>query len=360
MQAFIGTVPFTIIEAVNFVIENNIDDADLYLVKVFKGADEVYENLKKTKIFKNVYMVEDVLLTYPITLKKCIRTIRNGALFKKSTRGRKYDRVYYNNSGWVINSIFYTAFRRENKDLRNIFLEHGYYSYTNDYADKPWYLRFLIGLIGLKCMDGSMLDELHMFHPELMHMRHDGEIIKMPPMNRNNKRLVDALNMIFGYEEAADEFLDKDIIIMEQGPQKFDFDKEAFWERVMDILDKDRTIVKAHPRQKESTLQGCGAAVSKNHTLPWEVEAFNINIESKYQITIFSGACISPKLIFDEEPTVIFLYKLLPVDCKVWGESLVRFADDIGSIYRDKGKYFIPDSFEEFEEYCKKHNIARN
>lgn len=34
MHAFIGTVPFTIFEARSFVITNNIQDADLYVVKV--------------------------------------------------------------------------------------------------------------------------------------------------------------------------------------------------------------------------------------------------------------------------------------------------------------------------------------
>lgn len=41
MHAFIGTVPFTIIEAINFVIANEIKDADLYVVKVFDGAEKV-------------------------------------------------------------------------------------------------------------------------------------------------------------------------------------------------------------------------------------------------------------------------------------------------------------------------------
>ena len=351
MKAFIATVPFTIIEAVHFVVENNIEDADLYFVNVFSNAKDIYHNIKKTDIFKNVYFIDDVLLTYPITIKKCIKTLQNGREFLKSTQGRKYDEVYYNNSGWLINSIFYTAFYKENKNIKNIFLEHGYYTYTNDYAAKPWYMKWLIKMVGLKCMDGSMLEELHMFHPEIMKMPHTGKLIKMKPLNKKNKRLVDSLNIIFDYDAKADEFRDKDIIIMEQGPQKYEFDKDAFWDKVIHILDKEKSIIKAHPRQKNSSLSNKGIAVCRNHTLPWEIELLNNDMTHKIKITIFSGACVSPKLIFDEEPIVVLLYKLLPVPKSTWNEAMLDFSNQIGRLYTDQNKYFVPETFEELQSF---------
>ena len=357
MRAFIGTVPFTIIEAVHFVIANNYDDADLYMVKVFDGADDVYKRIKETGVFQNVYLIEDVLLTYPITIKKCINTVKNGRKFLREASNRIYDEVYYNNSGWLINSIFYTAFYKANKNIKNKFLEHGFNSYTTVYSDKPLYLRMLINLVGLKCMDGTMLDEIHMFHPELMHMKHYGKIVKMVPLDRKNQRLVESLNHIFDYHREDDEFVNKSIIIMEQGPQKFTFDKEGFWTRVLKNIDKSKSIIKPHPRQKNSTLGDNGIKISNNHTLPWEIEILNIDIENKTQMTIFSGACVSPKLIFDEEPTVIFLYKILPIEDKVWGESFINFANQLGETYRDKEKFFVPETYEEYEKYCNKHGL---
>ena len=47
MHAFIATVPFTILEAVNYVIENKIEDADIYVVNVFADADKTAERIKK-------------------------------------------------------------------------------------------------------------------------------------------------------------------------------------------------------------------------------------------------------------------------------------------------------------------------
>lgn len=358
MHAFIGTVPFTIIEAVNFVLSHEVKDADLYLVKVFDGAEEVGKRISELKIFNNVYILEDILLTYPITLKKCIGVMKNGKKVLRSLKNRKYEFCYYNNSGWLINSFFYTGFMQSNPAIKNIFIEHGYYSYVTDYADKPWYLKWLIRLFGLKCMDGSMIDTIYMFEPELMCAPHSGKIEKMKKLDKNTPRLIEALNHIFDYDIEQNEYLDKDIIIMEQGPMKVAFDKDAFWDKVFECIDMERTIIKAHPRQKNSTLANRGAAVSQNHTLPWEMEILNNDINNKVQITIFSGACVSPKLMFDDEPTVIFLYKLLPVDYSFLGKKIMEFADQIGQKYHNTKKYFVPEDFEQLRDYCLKIGIG--
>lgn len=360
MHAFIGTVPFTLIEAINYVLSNEIEDADLYLVKVFNGAEETGERIRKTGIFKNIYILDDVLLTYPITFAKCINVIKNGRKVVDLLKNKKYDFCYYNNSGWLINSIFYTGFMKRNPEIKNMFIEHGYYSYVTDYADKPWYMKWIIRMVGLKCMDGTMIDTIYMFEPELMCTRYDGKIKKMKKLDKNNSRLVETLNAVFDYNIQNNEYADKKIIIMEQGPMKVEFDKEAFWNKVFECIDLDKTIIKAHPRQKESTLVNSGATISKKHTLPWEIEILNNDIENKVQITIFSGACVSPKLMFDDEPTVIFLYKLLPVDYTFLGKKIMDFADEIGERYINKDKYFVPENFEQLKQYCIKHKIIKD
>lgn len=360
MHAFIGTVPFTLIEAVHFVLSNHIKDADMYLVKVFAGAEETGERLRKTGVFQNVYILDDVLLTYPITLKKCMDVVKNSKKVINQLSKKKYDCCYYNNSGWLINSIFYTGFLKGNPHIKNMFIEHGYYSYVTDYSEKPWYMGLLIKLIGLKCMDGSMIDTIYMFEPELMCAPHYGTIKRMKKLNKQDKELVLALNSMFRYDFKQNEYQDKEIIVMEQGPMKVEFDKDQFWDKVFENIDLDRTIIKAHPRQKQSTLAEKGAAISKNHTLPWEMEILNNDIGNKVQITIFSGACVSPKLMFDDEPAVIFLYKLLPVDYSFLGKKIMEFADHIGAQYKEKDKYFVPETFEELHQYCMEHGIAPN
>ena len=358
MHAFFTTVPFTILEAVSYVIQNDITDADLYLSCVFKDARETGERIRKSGVFKNVFIVEDVLLTYPITVEKCVAVVKNCRKIISDMSSKHYDFAYYNNSGYLVNSIFYTGVYKANKDAKHIFLEHAHYSYLNRYSDKPWYLKPLINLCGLKCLDGSKLDKIYLYEPELSTVKQDAPVERLKKIDAENETLREKLNDIFGYSPQQDEFKNKKIIIMEQGKLKVDFDKEAFWNKVFDCINKDISIIKPHPRQKNSSLGKSGIDVCSNTTLPWEIVCLNNDLSNKVQITIFSQACISPKLIFDQEPTVIFLYKLLPVGYDYLGQGLLEFADSIGNWYRDKNKYFIPETFEELSEYCKKNNIG--
>lgn len=358
-HAFIATVPICLIEAINFVITNDINDADVYITKSFSHAEDVGNRLSVTGVFKHVYVIDDVLLTYPITIKKCIEMVKNGHLLVKQMKNRKYDCIYYNNSGWLVNSIFYTGSLKGNKKCKQRFIEHGYNTYLNEYQKKTWYMKLLINLTGFNCMDGSMLEALYMFHPDLLKVHQDGEIRVMKPLDINNDWLVNTINHSFGFDPTLSEFRDKEIIIMEQGPQKVEFDMVKFWGEVLNGLKKDNIIIKPHPRQKGSALRKFGIDICENNELPWEVITLNLDLSNKIQFTIFSGSCIYPKLLCDVEPTVVMLYKLLPVDYKYLGEDLVKLSDDIGKKYRDSKKYFVPESFEELRNFCKNNGLLR-
>ena len=360
MHAFIATVPATLLMAINFVISEGIKDADVYITKSFAHAEEYAKRLQEKGVFSNVYLEEDVLVTYPITIKKCYRMVMNGKKVVKDMSTRQYDYIYYNNSGWLINSIFYTGALKGNPDCEQHFIEHGYSTYLTEYGKKPWYLRFLILLSGYKCMDGSMIKELHMYNPELLRVHQQGKTVKMPYMDRYNKKFMDAINYVYGFDPSDNEFENKEIYIMEQGPLKVDFDLEAFWNEIISEIDTTKSIVKPHPRQKNSVLQRLGIAISQNNTVPWEVIALNSEMETKTQMAIFSGSCINPKNFCNIESRVIFLYKLLPVDYTFLGKDIVNLSEYIGTTYSDQDMFFVPETMEELREYLREYGLEKN
>lgn len=352
-HAFVATLPFTLIEAINFVISFGITEADVYITKTFANADKIAARLRETGVFKNVYLEEDVLLTYPITVKKCWDMVMNGKRVVKEIKQRSYDYAYYNNGGWLVNSIFYTGFIKGNPKCKQRYIEHGCISYYVEYGKKPWYLRPLITLCGYKCMDGTMLEALYMFAPQFLKVHQYGEIRKMPYMDKDNRKFIEAINYIFDFDPKQNEFIDKEIIIMEQGPLGVDFDMIAFWEGVIQYIPKKNAIIKAHPRQKKSALQQMGIDIASDHSIPWEVIALNIDMSNKTQITIFSGSCLLPKMGCNIESSVVLLYKLLPVDYLLYGKQIVELADEVGKRYEDKSKFFVPETFEELEIFLK-------
>lgn len=359
MHVFFLTEAFTIIEAVNYIIENEITEADAYVIKVTSSSEQWAEKLRETKLFKNVYLWNQVLLAYPITFRKCVDVVLNGKKLVKFMKDKRYDFAYYNNGGWLVNSIFYSGVVQNNPNAKHIYLEHVSLTYTTAYHEKSRWLAFFIKLFGFKLLSGPQLTSFKVYKPELVQVEQCVPVEKMAKIDRNNPHVVEILNGIFDYDRENDDFKDKEIIIMEQPPYKEKYDIEAFWQPVLDIIDTERTILKAHPRQKECALKDKGINISRNHTIPWEINILNNNISNKVQITIFSSSCTSPKVMFDEEPIIILLYKLLPFDYSFLGEKLLDFTDAVAKNYQDPTRFFVPNSIDELKEYCIKMGLAK-
>lgn len=358
-HAFIASVPFTLIEAIHFTIVYNLD-ADVYISKSFSDAENVADRLRTTNVFKNVYLTENVLLEYPITVKKCVSVVRNGWRIVKDLANRPYDYGYYNNSGWLINSIFYTGFLKGNRHCKQRFIEHGYNTLLNSYDHKSKWLRMMILLFGFKCMDGTMIESLYMFEPKLLRVQQNGEKKQMPKIDKNNIRFREAINKTFFFDPANNEFADKQIIIMEEGPQKVEFNKDEFWSKIINLIAPSKAIIKPHPRLKESTLAKYGIPVCSNNSMPWEVVAINTAMEEKVQLCMFSGSCLHPKYCMGIESRVIMLYKLLPVDYTFLGKDILDFSEDIRELYEDKEKFFIPDTLDDLKDYINKLKLGRD
>ena len=142
---------------------------------------------------------------------------------------------------------------------------------------------------------------------------------------------------------------------MEQGPRKEPIDMYALWEKVSKLIPMDKAIVKSHPRQKKGNLAGLGFDIFKRYTTPWEVVSLNQNMSDKIIMSIFSTACIYPKIMYDDEPRVIMLYKLIGIDYTFFGEGMIGFVEGVGNLYREKDRFFVPETWEELEAYCKKY-----
>ena len=355
MDAYIASVPVHLLNAMQMVKQNQIKDCDLYYVPTSNNADELLRAVSETGVFNTVTMLPNINIEYPVTIKQCIKIALNRFGARKQINNKNYNTVYYNTDGWLLNSIIYSSL--PNKKSKNIFIENGINPYITPYDEKEWYLRLFINCNLMTCMDGRFIDERYVFEPTLISVPQSGEIHCINKIDRNDELLKKQVNKIFGYDESKDSFNDKNIIIMEQGPRKEPIDMVGLWNRVSQYIDKRDVIVKSHPRQKQSALRELGFDMYERYTIPWEVLTFNQNMNDKTLLCIFSTSCTNPKLMFDEEPRVIMLYKLIGIDYSFFGKGMIDFVEGVGKLYRDKDKFFIPESWEELEEYCCKHNL---
>lgn len=355
MNAYIASVPIHLLNAMQMIKQKGINECDLYYVPTSNNAEELLNAVRSTGVFRNVTMLPNINIEYPITVSQCIKISLNRFGARKKIKGKYYDTVYFNTDGWLLNSIIFSSL--SNKKAKNVFVENGINPYVTPYDTKEWYLRLFINCNFLTCMDGRFIDERYVYEPSLISVPQSGKINNINKLDRTDDVLRTRVNQIFGYDSRLDSFEKKNIIIMEQGPRKEPIDMLGLWKKVSQNINKETTIVKSHPRQKESALRELGFDMYERYTIPWEVLTFNQDMSNKTLLCIFSSSCVNPKIMYDEEPRIILLYKLLGMDYSFFGEGMIKFVEGVGSLYRDKDKFFIPETWEELEEYCNKHNL---
>lgn len=355
MDAFFATIPNHFFYIFQMIKQNKIEECDLYYTNVTKDAEAIVERAGKLGVFKNVYLLPNISIEYPITAKRCIDISLKKREVLKLLKDKEYSTVYYDVDGWLYNSIIFSGLKGKKKSFRNVFVENGVNPYITPYDSKEWYLRAFINFNGLTCMDGRFIDERYVLEPDMLGVKQSGELKKIDKLDSADPFLKDNLNKIFQYDSSLDSFGDSDIIIMEQAPRREPIDMYSLWQKVGGKIDKDRAIIKPHPRQMDSELRSLGYKTYDRNTIPWELSVLNENIEDKTIISTFSTTCINPKLMFDQEPRIIMLYKLLGRDYSFFGEGLLAFVDKVKDSYSDKNKFFIPETWEEFDDYCERY-----
>ena len=355
MDAYIASVPIHLLIAMQMIKQKDIRECDLYYVPTSNNADNLLEAVKETGVFHSVTMLPNINIEYPITVEQCIKIAINRFGARKVLRKKYYETVYYNTDGWLLNSIIFSSI--SSRKAHNIFVENGINPYLTSYDTKEWYLRLFINCQFMTCMDGRFINERYVFEPSLISVPQSGKIIGIEKIDKSDEKLKSKVNCIFGYDAEKDSFAGKKIIIMEQGPRKEPIDMLTLWKQVGKYICKDITIVKSHPRQKMSALRELGYDMYERYMIPWEVLTLNQDMNDKVLFCIFSSSCVNPKIMFDEEPRIILLYKLIGIDYSFFGKGMIEFVEGVGRLYRDKSKFFIPETWKELEEYCCKYDL---
>lgn len=354
MDAFFATIPTHFFYIFQVLKQDKIENCDLYYTNVTRDAEEIVERIKQLNVFHNVYLLPNISIEYPIRLRRCVDISIKKWEVLKLLADKKYENVYFNVDGWLYNSIIYNGLHGKNRNFKSIFVENGVNPYITSYDSKEWYLRLFINLNGLVCMDGKYIDERYVLEPSMIGVKQSGLIKKLNKIDRNDEFIKNNLNKIFGYDKTLDSFSQSDTIIMEQAPRREYIDMYSLWERVGTKINKEKTVVKPHPRQLDSALKKLGFKTYDRFTIPWELSVLNENMENKTIISTFSTTCIAPKLMFGQEPRVIMLYKLLGRDYSFFGEGMLAFVEKVKNSYVNKDKFFVPETWEEFDYYCER------
>ncbi|MCP8617527.1 hypothetical protein [Salirhabdus salicampi] len=336
---------------------------DLYINATFSGAKEIKSNLDNLKLFENVFLINYQQCNkeiYNITKKnKGVNRFAKYLIFKKklslifnsySPIKIKYDRMvipYLHYELFSVISTFVNGVYFNNKNVAIDVLEEGVGSYNivDSKSKIQVAIRKTIGFLYVP----SMKFNYYVYKPELIkdHKFKKISLKKLNPVEKNEK-VIKTYNKIFGYKEKYSICNEYKFVYLEQDLKTFKISKQNVLEIINVISGKcgqENFIVKMHPRSKENIFNG---NIFNQFSVPWELITLNNKLPNNVLISVLSTACLTPKLLFDEEPIVILLYKLFKEDLEFASEQ-IRLAESVKKTYR-QNKFFIPSDVEELKE----------
>ncbi len=309
------------------------------------GALDIINRIKEKKIFSRVLIVENYypkakgINRFYYRTKELVVAVKNKQKITRFVKNFEYDEFLSYGS----NMEAYIALSEINKKGKVSFIvyEEGIGTYVNKiaYALKPWHT-ITLKLIGISIP--VLPDELLVYVPELL-VTAIPESIKI---NRIPKiKCKELINELWNYNP-SNQFRKYSTICFEQPVNNNNLQADLF-----KFFDKSSSVVKMHPRSRFQDLYKDMNIIEKSGVI-WEVECMNESFANKRLVSLFSTACMTPKMMFGDEPDLIFLERLQPGEFndKMFMELIKRFK----SIYIDSSKVKVPLSIDELKNYVMK------
>lgn len=358
--AFICYRGFQVLNCINFVYHNIREtkgSSDIYIIDEFFDDEAIANRLRETGLFNNVVFVKDI----PDRSFSLNRHL--GQMFPKKylqyrldpEKEPASDYLQLVTCGWNKFFVRYAEFLRE-KGIRNIFLDDGIVSYVGNMRSNEY-----PGLIDKKLKAflnkgpySIKIDELYLNNVGQNQSNMVKRVLELPKLVTAEKELKELLNYVFSYNEKC---LTEKFIFLDQTKNK-DFNMERLatkaliWEKIANIVPKREFVIRLHPHDM-GKLDMPGLVFDKKRSL-WELVCINEVNDEKVLIGYCSTALITPKFIFDLEPIIISLYKLIEFYSKEKEREIDKIFMGLRESYRRKERVITPENIAELETALKK------
>ena len=313
--------------------------ADLMILNAFNAAKKMADIVRKKKIFNKVILIEKTKDNSGVfhILNSFLDIAFPSSYIKKKynldSNNLKYDVLTVPKFSRIIGAIW-----QINKDAELQLYEDGLATYCFDYdlvisRSKSYKLLYKPMNYGRDFLDYTAI---YLNMPELFTGDY-GERVKEVP--RYDKRYLEEVKEYF-YEFAKTD--------IDSGINMFWFSQSMFDDSlVLSVLKEYKKHVLYCPHPRYPLVNDNFSVADKGQI--WEMKALHMdNLERCCLISIHSTALLTPKILFDKEPYIIFVYKLVPLPYEhgLFDRTLKLFIEEYG----DPNKISIPENIEEFKE----------
>jgi|GEM_PF-4016371 len=207
----------------------------------------------------------------------------------------------------------------------------------------------------------DMVEKAYFTAPEIYPFETGFPIEKLPA-DLSNTGLVDFMIRLFKAEDDIASLRPYKFILLNQTSNWGDFDapyrteEEKMAAFIANVIKRDDYAVKLHPRAEHFNVEGVPCLYTQ---CPFELFAAKVNMEERVMISTLSTAMLTPKLMFDEEPYLVFTYRLAEdvVRAAAGSEEVhqnnIRAVKNACALYRNQDRLFFPATYDEFGEQLK-------
>ena len=344
--AIICATPYQTFNALNLIINEFSDsnnEIDLYYRNFNKVSESILANIKKENLVGHIYEYDIVekgfnfkylynVLVQVISTKKYLELL----LKTKKTLNNKYDLITITSG-----TEFEIAFTKFYYKASTIAYDDGLGSYVGD----------IIHHQNLNFFWKIVRNTKHI-HPICLYINNkefcsstiSNIYIQFPQYPFKDKKKNKIINNIFNY---SNELKPNNRIIYLTQPLteiRKNYDKNNQIEKIIFKNSKNITI-RAHPRDK---IKRINQNINISKTNLWELVCANEVNKNHILISYCSTAQIIPKIMFNKEPYLIFLYKLIYEELS--NELKIKFNSIVNKVinaYSEKNKIIIPENQQE-------------
>lgn len=348
---FIVDTPYQLFNVVNIVVHEKYDiKPDLIIVNQFRNADILLNKVGETKLFNKIFFVSKNAFSSTVDKIRywTLRFIRPKYIIKRQFSEEDYSpfiKTKYSDIFCSVMTDLAVAVKQINKKASIYLFDDGIGSYYGNIIHNREWKYYLLSFI---THSGE-----HIFKPECLLLNNvsaasDTVPFIIRPLPQIDEKSINILNSLFDYD---DTFYEQKIVLLST-PDDTDQSLDSFFQTITRFLlpYSEKVVVRLHPREEKRTAY-VQFRIDEPKTL-WELMICNSNIDEKILIGLGTTALFAPKIIFDKEPTLVFLNNLC--NLKMMNDN--QMIDQICKLkesYLNKEKVFIPNSLDEFENIIK-------
>lgn len=347
------TTPYQLMGAISIVQGLKLE-ADLYLFGMFSGYDRIAERLEKYHVFHRVISVDCAKFKSLSLIKGLWQTINSRRAVSSFLASETVYDVFYSSSRAHVKLLLRRELERRNPELCFVTFEDGLgtYSAQSHELNSSRLRRLVNAVLGWDSFKPSKTIMM-VTHPELFELPKRLKTVpikKMPSVvgTESNRRMF--LDVFDAHEE---DIIKERVILFDvtRGIYKNDLgvDTNMLDESYQMVVDKflyDNVVCKPHPRSIVKTKVAVKEYIKTG--IPVEILYAGMpDLEERILIGTFSTALFTPKMMFDKEPTIVCLHKM------VWpsNKKIPPVFEKLCKMYNHKDRIFAPENLNELKTY---------